>query len=147
MGKHLVSVVVSAAALVSAGCASGPDGYGAPGPYAGPQYGSGCYPGERAGDCRERLRYEQRTNQRYVWRDGRYERYDSGDVAGAAIAAGILGFILGAAIAGSDDDRKHYERNRNDRDWRRRCAEAHPGFDPRSGTYPGPDGLRRYCTR
>lgn len=142
MQKSLITAVLAAATLASAGCATGPYDDGRP--YAEGRYNSGCYPGERRDDCRQRLRYERQYNQRYVWRDGRYERQDA---AGAAIAGGIIGFILGAAIAGSDSDRDYYNAHRNDRDWRSRCAAAHPGFDARSGTYLGPDGLRRYCTR
>lgn len=142
MTKSLITVALAVATLSSAGCAT--DTYGDRRPYADGRYSGSCYPGERRDDCRERLRYERQTNQRYVYRDGRYQ---SQDAAGAAIAGGIIGFILGAAIAGSDNDRDYYNAHKNDRDWRRRCAAAHPGFDPRTGTYVGPDGYRRYCTR
>jgi len=147
MTRHLITVALAACTMSAAGCATDTYGDRYGDRYSDSRYSGRCYPGERRNDCRERLRYEQQTNQRYVWRDGRYEREDSSNVAGAAVAAGIIGFILGAAIAGSDDDRKYYDRHRNDRDWQRRCAAAHPGFDARTGTYLGPDGLRRYCTR
>lgn len=142
MTKNLMTVAVAVATLSSAGCAT--DTYDNRRPYVGSPYSSSCYPGERRDDCRERLRYERQTNQRYIYRDGRYEREDA---AGAAIAGGIIGFILGAAIAGSENDRDYYNAHRNDRNWRSRCAAAHPGFDARTGTYIGPDGYRRYCTR
>jgi hypothetical protein len=102
----------------------------------------GCYRGERVFDCRERLRWERRHNRRMVWRDGRY--FD--DETGAAIAGGILGFALGAAIAGSRDDYNYYYAHRYDRAWRARCRYL-PGFDWRTGTYLGRDGYRHYCTR
>lgn len=105
---------------------------------------SGCYRGERARDCRERLRVERRSNRRYVWRDGRYEHQDS---TNAAVVGGILGFILGAAVAGSERDRDHYIAHRNDRGWRARCRAAYRSFDYRTGTYLGRDGYRHYCTR
>lgn len=147
MARHLTTIALAAVTLSTAGCATDTYGDRYGDRYSDSGYSGRCYPGERRADCRERLRYEQQTNQRYVWRDGRYERQDSGNVAGAAVAAGIVGFILGAAIAGSDDDRKYYDRHKYDRDWRNRCAAAHPGFDARTGTYPGPNGMRRYCTR
>ena len=101
-----------------------------------------CYNGESARDCRERLAVQQRSHRSYVWRDGRYEDRDSG-----AVAAGILGFILGAAIAGSDSDREYYHAHRHDHRWRDRCRAAYGDFDYESGTYVGRDGYRHYCTR
>jgi len=103
----------------------------------------GCYRGESRWSCRDRMRWERRHNRRLVWRDGRY--YDNNG-AGAAIVGGILGFALGAAIAGSQDDHDYYMRHRYDRSWRRRCSGL-PGFDWRSGTYMGRDGYRHYCVR
>jgi hypothetical protein len=102
----------------------------------------GCYAGERGADCRERMRWERRSHHHYVWRDGRYV-----DENGAAVAAGILGFALGSAIAGSDSDHDYYVSHRYDRGWRYRCSNYYPGFDWRSGTYVGRDGYRHYCTR
>lgn len=105
------------------------------------QYGQ-CYRGERSYDCRERLRVQQQSHRRYVYRNGRYE-----DQSGAAVAGAILGFVLGAAIAGSTSDRDYYQHHRNDRGWRNRCQSAYSGFDYRTGTYLGRDGYRHYCTR
>jgi hypothetical protein len=142
MRKFLISTLLTVATLSTAACAT--DTYdGGPG-YAANRNAGTCYSGERRDDCRERLRYEQQSHRRYVWRGDHYEDQDA---AGAAIAGGIIGFILGTAIAGSNDDRDYYNTHRNDRDWRERCARAHPGFDPRTGTYVGQDGYRRYCTR
>ncbi len=104
----------------------------------------GCYAGERRDDCSERLRYESQSHRRYVWRN---DHYESDDAAGAAVAGGIIGFIMGAAIAGSNSDRDYYNAHRNDRDWRNRCSASYSGFDYRTGTYPGQDGYRHYCTR
>lgn len=100
----------------------------------------GCFRGERYADCRERLRVEQRSNRRHVYRNGRYE-----DDSGAAVA--ILGFVLGAAVVGSQQDHDYYYSHRNDRDWQRRCQTSYSGFDRRTGAYPGDDGYRHYCTR
>jgi hypothetical protein len=88
------------------------------------------------------MRAERRSNRHYVYRDGRYE-----DQSGAAIAGGILGFMLGAAIAGSNQDRDYYHAHRNDNDWRSRCSKAYRSFNPGTGTYLGTDGYRPYCTR
>ncbi len=108
----------------------------------------GCYRGERPRECRERMRYERRYNQRYEWRDGRYyrERRDRRDNdAGVALAAGILGFALGAAVIGSQNDRTYYDSRRGDRSWIASCQRRYRSFDPSSGTYLGNDGYRRYC--
>jgi hypothetical protein len=142
MRKILISTLLTIATLSSAACATGP--YDGGRGYASNSYGGTCYSGERRDDCRERLSYEQQSHRRYVWRGDHYEDQDA---AGAAVAGGIIGFILGTAIAGSNDDRDYYNAHRNDRDWRDRCARSHPGFDERTGTYLGPDGFRRYCTR
>lgn len=107
------------------------------------QWRPGCSPGEPRSACRDRQRWERdRNHGRWVWRNGRYENAHPG----AAVAAGILGFALGAAISGSNDDYVYYQRHRNDRGWRARCRDL-PGFDWRSGTFVGRDGYRHYCTR
>lgn len=142
MHKSLITTMLAIVAVSSAGCAT--ERYGGPGHRGGSSYGGGCYAGERRDDCSERLRYEQQTHHRYVWRGDHYEDQDA---AGAAIAGGVIGFILGTAIAGSNSDRDYYNAHKNDRDWRNRCTSSYPGFDYRTGTYVGPDGLRRYCTR
>jgi hypothetical protein len=142
MRKSLTTVVVTIAALTSAACATGP--YDGGRGYSRAPSGGGCYAGERRDDCSERLRYEQQSHHSYVWRGDHYEDQDA---AGAAVAGGIIGFILGTAIAGSSSDRDYYNAHKNDRDWHNRCASAYQGYDSRTGTYVGPDGYRRYCTR
>ena len=143
MKTKLVSAIVMMAVAVSPLAAVAQPGY-RDGRRFETRQASGCFRGERTRDCRERLRVERRSNQRYIWRNGRYERRDSNN---AAVAGAILGFILGAAIAGSDRDRDYYYTHRNDRRWRARCRAAHRGFDYRTGTYLGRDGYRHYCTR
>jgi hypothetical protein len=69
------------------------------------------------------------------------------DRSGSAAVGAILGFALGAAIAGSQQDRDYYSSHSNDRDWLGRCRSAYRSFDPRTGTYLGDDGYRRYCRR
>lgn len=121
----------------------------------------GCYRGERAYDCRERLRYEQQYNRSYRYDNGRYYydnnqynngysnrnyyRNDSGNQAGAAIIGGIIGFALGAAIAGNDDDRRYYNSNRANRRYHSWCRSRYRSYDYNTGTYLGSDGYRRYC--
>ena len=63
------------------------------------------------------------------------------------IIAGTLGFVLGAAIAGSAEDQRQARDRLNDREWRGWCAQRYRSFDSRSGTYLGMDGMRRYCVR
>ncbi|MFI4974994.1 MAG: hypothetical protein ACHP84_10690 [Caulobacterales bacterium] len=142
LSKRLTTAVLAVATLSTTACASGPydSGHG----YSGGQYSSGCYNGERGDDCRERLRYEQQSQHHYVWRN---DHYESQDATGAAVAGGIIGFILGVAIAGSPSDRDYYNAHRNDNDWRNRCGASYSGFDYHSGTYLGQDGYRHYCTR
>jgi hypothetical protein len=139
MNSKLIVAVLAVAALSSStvGAQPFPGGRG----HDNRSQGS-CFPGERREDCGQRQRVEQRSNHHYVYRNGRYE-----DSSGAAIAGGILGFMLGAAIAGSNQDRDYYNTHRSDGGWRARCAKAYRSFDYSSGTYLGSDGYRHYCTR
>ncbi len=144
MRHALTTVLAAVVGLSSAACATGPY-YGERTHYGAQYSGGGCYAGERRDDCRERLRVEQQNRHRYVWRNDHYEEQDA--ATGAAVAGGIIGFALGAAIAGSNSDRDHYYSHRNDRDWQSRCRATYPDFDPNTGTYAGQDGYRHYCTR
>ena len=74
---------------------------------------------------------------------GSYRGYDSG----AALALTVLGVALGAQILGTLDDRDHYYRYRDDRQWREWCRDRYNTFDWSSGTYLSSDGYRRYCRR
>lgn len=107
----------------------------------------GCYRGERPRECRERMRYERRYGRNYEYRNGRYysNRRDNDNDAGVALAAGILGFALGAAVIGSQNDRSYYDSRRTNRTWVQSCQRRYRSFDPNSGTYLGNDGYRRYC--
>ena len=139
MTRTLIAALATGALLAAQGAAAQP--YGAPHAYDGWRAQT-CFPHEDPGSCRERLHAERHGHHRYVWRDGRYE-----DESGAAIALGILGFVLGAAIAGSSHDRDYYEAHRYDHGWRTRCQTTYPSFDYSSGTYLGRDGYRHYCVR
>jgi hypothetical protein len=141
LSKNLTTAILAVATLSTGACASGPYD-GGPGPDR--HFSSNCYNGERGDDCRERLRYEQQSQRHYVWRGDHYENQDS---AGAAVAGGIIGFMLGMAVAGSPSDRDYYNAHRNDNAWRSRCSSSYSGFDYNTGTYLGQDGYRHYCTR
>lgn len=143
MRKALTALLVAVVGSSAAAC--GGESYYGERPDYDAGYGGRCYAGERGDDCRERLRVEQQNHHRYVWRNDHYEEQDA--APGAALAGGIIGFALGAAIAGSNSDRDHYYSHRNDRDWQSRCRATYPGFDGRTGTYIGQDGYRHYCTR
>ena len=101
-----------------------------------------CYPGERNRDCRERMRWERRHGGQYQWRNGRYYRRDRDN---DAAAAAIFGFVLGAAILGSQADYDYYYSRRNDRGYLSRCKVRYRSFDPYTGTYVTTTGYRRYC--
>ena len=66
-----------------------------------------------------------------------YHRHDY--PVGVGVAAGILGFAAGAAIAGSaardSDYREHVAA----------CLDAYRSYDPRTDTYLGYDGYRHRC--
>lgn len=59
-----------------------------------------------------------------------YHRRDNGNVAGAAIAGGIIGLALGAIIASSDNDR---DRDRRYRDYDRRVYRDGYYYNGRDG--------------
>jgi hypothetical protein len=148
MHKTLITAVMAIATLSSSFATAqpmqGPPGHhGGQGPQ-GRQMAGDCYVGESSHDCRERLSVQRRNRHEYVWQNGRYEERDP---SGQTVAAGIIGFILGAAIAGSTSDRDYYHAHRNDNGWRTRCRSTYRSFDYNTGTYIGRDGYRHYCTR
>ena len=61
--------------------------------------------------------------------------YDRGDDAGAEIAAGIFGLILGGIIAAEAQRQQAITY----------CAQRFRSYDPQSMTYLGNDGLRHPC--
>ncbi len=70
---------------------------------------------------------------------------DHKDNNGNVVAAGVLGMVLGAAVADSNDHRAYYQSHMNDNDWHNRCAARYHSYDRGSGTYLGRDGKRHYC--
>jgi len=141
MTKSLIAVILAASTLCAGAASAQPYGSG---DHREGVNGRGCYSGERSNDCSQRRNVERQNHHQYVYRDGRYEDRDS---SGSAAAAGVLGFVLGTAIAGQASDRDYYVSHRSDRDWRSRCATSYHDFDRRTGTYVGPDGYRHYCTQ
>jgi hypothetical protein len=64
---------------------------------------------------------------------------------GNVVAAGVLGVVLGAAIADSANHRAYYQQHAQDNDYHGRCAARYHSYDRDSGTYLGRDGHRHYC--
>jgi hypothetical protein len=96
---------------------------------------------DRRDAFRDRRYWDRRYGRGYYDRHyGGYRRDD-----GAAVAAGFLGFVLGAAIAGSANDRSYAQSHMGDAQWAASCAQRYRSFDPQSGTYLGYDGYRHYC--
>jgi hypothetical protein len=88
-------------------------------------------------------RYRQQYERRHP--DQRRDWHRKDDNSGAAVVAGILGFVLGAAIAGSQQDQERAHTKLSDKEWVSYCARKYRSFDANSGTYFGNDGLRHYC--
>ena len=76
-------------------------------------------------------------------------RHDGGgrDNNGNAVAAGALGFVLGAAIADSSEHRDYARSHMNDSRWVDGCRSRYRSYDRDSGTYLRNDGRRYYCQR
>ncbi len=84
----------------------------------------------------ERDRWAHRHHRR--WREHEHHDDDS-----SSLAAGIIGFALGAAIVGSQAQAEH-ARTADER-WDDYCSKKYRSYDPRSKTYLGYDGVRHYC--
>jgi hypothetical protein len=78
------------------------------------------------------------------WRRDRYRHYRHDN--SNALAAGIIGFALGAAILGSQNDASRAYSYRSDRAHIDRCRARYRSFDAASNTFLGNDGYRHYCT-
>jgi hypothetical protein len=156
MRKSLTLVVASVASLLAADLAMAqPRPYGEawrqpPPPQAprdqhrhddhGPQAQTYYYNGRWIGQDE----WGRRSSERERWArtyERRHRDRDKDD--SAAIIAGIIGFALGAAIVGSQQDADHARSA--DRSWDDYCARKYRSYDRRSRTYMGTDGLRHYC--
>ena len=90
--------------------------------------------------------WQRHSDERDQWNndyDSRYGRHHHHHDDSSALAAGIIGFALGAAIVGSQQDSERARRA--DRSWEVNCSRRHRSFDRDSGTFLGSDGMRHYC--
>ena len=83
----------------------------------------------------ERDRWASQNRQR---RGAHYESNGS-----SSLLSGIIGFALGAAIVGSQEQAQHAETA--DPSWDNQCAAKYRSYDRNSRTYLGYDGARHYC--
>lgn len=75
----------------------------------------------------------------------RYQRRHQGhqNDSASALLGGIIGFTLGAAIVGSQQQADHARTA--DQSWDSYCAKKYRSYDRHSRTYLGYDGARHYC--
>lgn len=78
----------------------------------------------------------------YDRRRGHRDHGDDNDTS-TALVAGIIGFALGAAIVGSQQQAEHARTA--DSSWDAYCARKYRSYDRHSRTYMGVDGVRHYC--
>ena len=90
----------------------------------------------------EQVRHHRRYYRHHHRRH--YHRHYRNDY-GAAAAAGIIGFGLGAAIAAGANEPRYYDGPYGDPDWHAYCASKYRSYDPRTGTFLGYDGYRHPC--
>ncbi len=131
----LAAATFASAAMMAAPAAAQPFPYGGPGYYGPPRY---YYNGRWVDQNRWEARRERE------WRRNQYRRYRNND-SSDALAAGIIGFALGAAILGSQNDASRAYSYRGDRGHVARCRARYRSYDPGSDTYMSNDGYRRYC--
>lgn len=89
------------------------------------------------------------NNRQWEYRQRYLRRHDHDendhDATVGLIAGVILGFVLGAAVADSQERQGYAQSRLNDPAWTADCARRYRSFDRYSGTYLGYDGLRHYC--
>ena len=88
--------------------------------------------------------WQRRSVERDRWAQNYQRRHGDRDRDNSsALIAGIIGFALGAAIVGSQ---QQAEKARTaDQSWDSYCAKKYRSYDRRSRTYMGGDGVRHYC--
>jgi hypothetical protein len=137
----LVAAMLPAASFAQPGPrGGGPQQYGPQ--RQGPQYqsqpGGQYYYNGRWVDQNE---WQRHGSERDRWAQN-YQRRKGRDDSGALVA-GILGFALGAAIVGSQQQAQHARSA--DQSWDIYCAKKYHSYDRHSRTFLGKDGLRHYC--
>jgi hypothetical protein len=88
--------------------------------------------------------WQRHSSERQRWAQNyQYRRGHRGGDNSSALVAGIVGFALGAAIVGSQ---QQAERARTaDANFDEACARRYRSYDRGSRTYMGYDGVRHYC--
>lgn len=112
-----------------------------PGPASGARPGGEYYYNGRWVDQGE---WQRHSSERDRWaRNYQRRRGDRDNDNSTALIAGIIGFALGAAIVGSQ---QQADRARDaDESFDTYCARKYRSYDRRSRTYMGYDGVRHYC--
>jgi hypothetical protein len=88
--------------------------------------------------------WDRHAPERERWaRQYRSRQGHRGDDASQSLIAGIIGFALGAAIVGSQDEADRARAA--DQTFDQACRQRYRSYDARSRTYLGTDGLRHYC--
>ena len=95
--------------------------------------GNYCDQNPSAGQCNDwRVNHNRWNNNQY---QGFYRYHQNDNGFGGNLAAGLFGFAVGAAVAGSLDGNGHV----------RACEVRYRSYDRRSDTFLGYDGARHYC--
>ncbi len=127
------------AAMAPQGSMAQPGPYGHPGRQPPPsQQGGQYYYNGRWVDQNE---WQRHGAERDRWAQRYQQRKPHSD--STALVAGILGFALGAAIVGSQQQAA--KARTADQSWDAYCAKKYRSYDRHSRTYLGADGLRHYC--
>jgi hypothetical protein len=127
------------AALLPAASFAQPGRRDGPGRQQEQQHGGQYYYNGRWVDQDE---WQRHGSERERWaRD--YQRRQGHHDDTNTVLAGILGFALGAAIVGSQQQAEHARTA--DQSWDAYCAKKYRSYDRHSRTYLGKDGLRHYC--
>jgi hypothetical protein len=145
LAAALAAATFMGAAITAAPAMAQPRAYGSPeyGQNYGPGYGNQGGRYYYNGQWVDQNNWEQ-SRQREFQRNRRARDYNNRNGNDTAAAA-IIGFALGAAILGNQNDARQSYGYAQDRNHQRSCATRYRGYDPRSNTYLGRDGYRRYC--
>lgn len=141
-----LAAALAAATFMGAAIAAAP-ALAQPRPYGGPGYNSNNGGAGRHyynGQWVDQSRWDQ-GRQREFQRNSRYRNYGNRNNGGDALAAGIVGFALGAAILGSQNDSGRAYGYSQDSGHIATCRTRYRSYDAGSNSYLGNDGYRHYC--